>query len=64
MFLSLFGSSCVVANRNSISLAEERDKLDKEHPNDLFRDYYQPNELSELELLFSFNLPSSYRYET
>jgi hypothetical protein len=52
---------CLVSNRNSTSLAEERDKLDKEDSNDLFCDYYQPNELSELGLLFSFNLPSSYR---
>lgn len=52
---------CLVSIRASTSLAEEREKLDKDHSNDLFRDYYQPDELSELELLFPFNLSSSYK---
>lgn len=51
----------LVCNRTSTSLAKERDKLDREDSNDLFRDYYQTNELTELDLLFSFNLPSSSR---
>lgn len=57
----LFVLYYLVSNRTSANLNEERKKLDEEHSNDLFRDYYHPHELSQLDLLFPFNLSSSYK---
>ncbi|XP_046846886.1 polyphosphoinositide phosphatase-like [Xenia sp. Carnegie-2017] len=50
----------LVKNRAPKNLPE-KDELDKTDCNDLFDDYYQPNELSLFNFLFSFNLHTTYR---
>lgn len=54
-----------VSNRNNLckpfKCLENIEISNHEESVDLFRDFYRPDEFSEIDRLFSFNLPSSYR---